>query len=176
MKKKSAPISIFLRIRSISTFKLRRFWLIAPPNTTGESANCSVFISWMIFINPIELKLNTAFTVCLATAGTGSPVTTRKLLIPLICAPKSWERMAMAFLSRQHKCGMTHIPVSLDTFSAIRIESTRVLPEGESGKVSTSTSLFLNACAASISFLSSLPSGGASSTAMSFFPVLSFFL
>ena len=48
-------------------------------------------------------------------------------------------------------------------------ESALVRPEGESGKVSTSTPLLCSRCAASISFSSSIPAGGASSTAISFF-------
>ena len=78
--------------------------------------------------------------------------------------------MAIAFLSRQHICGITHIPVSLETFSAISIESALVLPDGESGNVRTSTPLSFIKKAASIIFSSSTPRGGASSTAISFLP------
>lgn len=55
------------------------------------------------------------------------------------------------------------------TFAAISTESIRVLPEGESGNVTTSTFTFFKIWAASKSFSSSALTGGASSTAISFF-------
>ena len=123
-------------------------------------------------IRPTESKLNTDFTTCLAITGIGSPVMIRKLLMSFILAPRKVERMAMAFLSRQQMCGITSKPVTFLTFCAISTESILVLPEGESGNVSTSTPRPLSICAASSSFLSSAPKGGASSTAISFLSLI----
>ena len=81
----------------------------------------------------------------------------------------SMERMAIAFLSQQQIWGITSSPVSNFTFAAISTESIRVLPEGESGNVTTSTFTFFKIWAASKSFSSSALTGGASSTAISFF-------
>ena len=96
----------------------------------------------------------------------------RKLFISFMLAPRKVERMAMAFLSRQQMCGITSKPVTFLTFCAISTESILVLPDGESGNVSTSTPRPLSICAASSSFLSSAPKGGASSTAISFLSLI----
>ena len=113
VRKNVAPASIFFLTLDISTSRFLRVWLIAPPYTIGEFSNWLSFISLIIFIRPTESKLKTALTDCLTIDGIGSPVITRKLFISLRCAPKSCERIAIAFLSRQHICGITAIPVSL---------------------------------------------------------------
>ena len=113
--------------------------------------------------------MNTDLTVSLTIDGSGSPVIISILYISLILEPMKSERMATAFLSRQHICGMTAMPVSRCTLSAISTESILVRPDGESGNVSTSTPAPISECADSNSFSSFASNGGASSTAISFF-------
>ena len=112
-------------------------------------------------MRPVESELNTAFTVCLAVDGIGSPVIIKKLWMSLMAAPKNRDRIAIAFRSRQQICGITLRPVAWRTLLAMRTESTLVRPDGESGNVRTSTPAFFKRWADSKSFSSSASKGGA---------------
>lgn len=90
-------------------------------------------------------RIKVKYTLCCLTEQYRNriPCQQRKFVMWFRLEPRIVERIAIAFLSRQQICGITHNPVSSLIFSAINTESALVLPDGESGKVTTSTSAFL---------------------------------
>ncbi len=133
-------------------------------------SNRSVFMLAINEIRSNELKLNTpGFRILLCTGG--SPVMTSTRLIPSSAAPSIHALSAMWFLSRQQRCGRTSMPTSRRIFAAIIRLSARARERGESDTVIISAPQLFNSPAAERRNEQSQSCGGASSTAITFFPL-----